>query len=349
MLGRLYSFKFIIGLALLWLGTLAYGLAIYSTQVYREHAITMQVESLETMLELESGQLIRELYDQQKQFALGLQNEEPFQRALRERDSAALVSWLNESYARYQVASGQFRSKAIIVRDLSGEIFAQSSDDGSNSYGGCPTALESIGGALMRLVKPKNVLCSFDGQLFSEVLLPVGGLEPEAYLHVVAYAVEGLKSIETDLSLPISIDNGSGSSLYLSPDWVEPGNGGYLYPVYKLWGDDAFLGATISASFDQQPLIDRLGKTETSFFIITTIATVTALIIVLLLLNRAFMPMNKLRNSVGALLTGKYASISEDKLPSELKDLVVAYNEMVEGLEIETISRRQIEEKLRSE
>jgi diguanylate cyclase (GGDEF)-like protein/PAS domain S-box-containing protein len=52
---------------------------------------------------------------------------------------------------------------------------------------------------------------------------------------------------------------------------------------------------------------------------------------------------------VGALLTGKYTSISDEKLPSELKDLVVAYNEMVEGLEVETISRRHIEEKLRSE
>jgi diguanylate cyclase (GGDEF)-like protein/PAS domain S-box-containing protein len=102
-------------------------------------------------------------------------------------------------------------------------------------------------------------------------------------------------------------------------------------------------------TFDQRPVIDRLEKTETSFFIITTIATVTALLLVLVMLNRAFMPMNKLRNSVGALLTGRYASISEEKLPSELRDLVVAYNEMVEGLEIETISRRQIEEKLRSE
>jgi Amt family ammonium transporter len=83
--------------------------------------------------------------------------------------------------------------------------------------------------------------------------------------------------------------------------------------------------------------------------VITSIATVSALVLVMIMLNRAFLPMNKLRNSVGALLTGKYASIGEDKLPSELKDLVLAYNEMVEGLEIETISRRQIEEKLRSE
>jgi diguanylate cyclase (GGDEF)-like protein/PAS domain S-box-containing protein len=49
------------------------------------------------------------------------------------------------------------------------------------------------------------------------------------------------------------------------------------------------------------------------------------------------------------LLTGKYAPIADDKLPNELRDLVDAYNEMVEGLEIETINRRNIEERLRAE
>ena len=44
MLSRIYSFKFIIGFALLWLGALAYGLAIYSTQVYRDHAIEAQID-----------------------------------------------------------------------------------------------------------------------------------------------------------------------------------------------------------------------------------------------------------------------------------------------------------------
>jgi diguanylate cyclase (GGDEF)-like protein/PAS domain S-box-containing protein len=348
-LSRIYSFKFIIGFALLWLGALAYGLAIYSTQVYREQAIQAQLGSLESMLEHESAEAIQQLYENQKEFAYKLQSEAPFKTALEKRDAARIHAWLGESYTRYQVAAGEFRLKAIIVRDLSGDIFAHSSDDGSNSYGGCPTALESIGGSLIRLLKPKYTLCSFDGQLFSEVLVPVGALEPKAYLHIVAYAVEGLRRIEQQIRIPISIDNSSGASLYRSTDWVGADEGGRLYPSYKLYGDDAFLGATISASFDQQPVIDRLEKTETSFFIITTIATVSALVLVLIMLNRAFMPMNKLRNSVGALLTGRYASISEEKLPSELKDLVVAYNEMVEGLEIETISRRQIEEKLRSE
>lgn len=181
------------------------------------------------------------------------------------------------------------------------------------------------------------------------MLVPVGKPEPGVFLHIVAYAVGGLQGIEQEIRMPIRLDHGSGAPLYRSPDWVGADAGGYLYPVFELYGDDGFLGATISASYDQWPIIERLGETETDFFMITTIATVSALVLVLLLLNRAFLPMNNLRNSVGALLTGRYASISEEKLPSELKDLVLAYNVMVEGLESETISRRQIEEKLRSE
>jgi diguanylate cyclase (GGDEF)-like protein/PAS domain S-box-containing protein len=348
-LDRLYSFKFIISLALLWLGALAYGLAIYSTHVYRNQAIETQIESLQTVLQHEAGEVIQELYDKQKAFGLKLQSEAPFQDALEKRDAVGMEAWIGESYNGYQNASGWFRLKAILVRDLSGDVLAQISDDGLQSYKGCPTALESIGGSLIRLLKPSYSLCSFDGQLYSEVLMPMGDSEPKAYLHIVAYAIEGLMNIEQNIQLPLKIDHGTGSSLYLSDAWVDEDEGGHLYPSYKLYGDDAFLGATISASFDQQPVIDRLAKTETSFFIITTIATISALVLVMIMLNRAFLPMNKLRNSVGALLTGKYASIGEDKLPSELKDLVLAYNEMVEGLEIETISRRQIEERLRSE
>ena len=122
-----------------------------------------------------------------------------------------------------------------------------------------------------------------------------------------------------------------------------------MYPTFKLYGDDAFIGADISAAYDYRPLVERLQHTETGFLVITTMATITALVLVLFMLNRAFQPMTKLRNSVGALLTGKYAAISEDKLPNELRDLVIAYNQMVEGLEIETINRRNIEERLRTE
>ncbi len=349
MLSRLYSFKFIIGIALLWLGVLAYGLAIYSTQVYREHAIQAQIETLQSQLGHESSEALQKLYEQMKFFALRLQRETPFTQAFESRDQVALESWLAESFSRYQVARGQIDLKALVVRDLSGEIVAHSSVDDFYGYQGCAEVLESISGSMIRLIKPQYALCSFDNRLVSEVLMPMGTLAPRGYLQVIANAGTALQRIEHELDMPITVEHGSGRLLFRSDEWAKTGSETHLYPGYKLYGDDAFLGATIYAAFDQQPLIQRLNQTETSFLIITTMATIVALILVLFLLNRAFQPMNKLRNSVGALLTGKYAPIGEEKLPAELRDLVVAYNQMVEGLESETISRRNIEERLRLE
>ena len=349
MLARLYSFKFIIGAALLWLGTLAYGLAIYSTQVYRDHAIETQLEMLQSHIKHESHEVTQNLYDKLRLFALHLQSEEPFRQSLGSRDSNAMEDWLAQSYTHYKLSHEQFQLKAILVRDLSGEVFARSNDDDLDSYTGCAEVLKFIGGSLTRLVKPKYSLCSFDNRLLSEVLVPVGSPGPRAYLHIIADAREGLKKLEDEIRMPTSVVHGSGKSLYRSSDRSDDDFDTHLYPTYKLYGDDAFLGATISAAFDQEPLVARLEDTETSFLIITTIATITAMVLVLFMLNQAFQPMNKLRNSVGALLTGKYAPIGDDKLPDELRDLVVAYNEMVEGLEIETINRRNMEERLRAE
>ena len=113
---------------------------------------------------------------------------------------------------------------------------------------GCHTALVSIARPPLPLLKPSHSLCSFDDQLYAELLVPVGKLEPEAYLHIVAYAVGGLQGIEREIRIPIRVDHASGAPLYRSPHWVGVDAGGYLYPVFKLYGDDGFLGATISAS-----------------------------------------------------------------------------------------------------
>ena len=143
----------------------------------------------------------------------------------------------------------------------------KASDDGQNEYGGCPTALEPIGGSLIRLIKPQYSLCSFENDLFAEVLVPVGALDPKAYLHIVSYAIEGLRSVEQDIGIPLRITGSSDNLLYQSERWVADSDETHLYPLFRLYGDDSFLAATIVGSFDQQPFISRLAQTETSFFV----------------------------------------------------------------------------------
>ena len=65
LLARVYSFKLIICAAFLWLALLVYGLALYSTQIYRELAVENQTESIQLILETESRRLIDNLHDQQ--------------------------------------------------------------------------------------------------------------------------------------------------------------------------------------------------------------------------------------------------------------------------------------------
>ena len=149
--------------------------------------------------------------------------------------------------------------------------------------------------------------------------------------------------------MPLQITTGNKNVRYRSNIWPDNDSDIQLRSVFNLYGDDLILGASIVGSFDQQIFLSHIEHTKGKFLIVTTIAIGIVLIAVLVLLSRAFLPLNKLRNSVGALLTGKHASISEKDLPYELRDLVSSYNEMVEGLETETINRRQMEEKLRSE
>lgn len=349
MLARLYSFKLVICVALLWLILLAYGLAFYSTQLYRDLAVQNLTESLQTMMEVKGREIVESLYDRQNLFALELQNKTSFKRALKSPVEGRLKSWLTENFDSLALETDKFRLKSVILRDLEGEILAQASDNSSQAYSGCIVILNAIAEASFNLKISKNALCSYENNLYSEILVPIDILNSRAYLQVIAYAIDSLKVIEQHMEMPLQITTGNENVRYRSDNWPDSDGESKFYPVYRLYGDDSTLGANIIGSSDQALFLNRLERTEDKFLIVATIATLVTLILVLFLLNRAFTPLNKLRNSVGALLTGKFDSINEKKLPSELRDLVLAYNEMVEGLETETINRRQMEERLRSE
>jgi len=346
---RFYSFKLIISVALLCLTVLAYGLAYYSTLVYRELAVGNQTESLQLLLEAESRQVLDNLNGQQIRFALELQNKNSFRRALNDPDKGHLKSWLRDNFDRIVKDIDEFRLNSLIIRNLEGVIVAQASDDNLRAYGGCIVIQNAIAAASFNRPISKNALCSYKGDLYSEILSPLDNSSSRIYLQVIVNAIDSLKAIEQYVDMPLQISTGNENVRYRSENWPETDHDNYLQPVYRLYGDDSSLGANISGLSDQHLFFNRLEHSRDKFFVVTTIATITALALVLFLLSRAFRPLNKLRNSVGALLTGKPASINEAEVPSELRDLVLAYNEMVEGLEAETISRRQMEEKLRSE
>ena len=335
-------------MALLCLMLLAYGLAFYSTKVYRDLATSNQLESLQTAIATKTQNAIDDLFMDQKRFAKQLQDARPLINALESKDVSVVTLWLEDKFKRHDIMAEKFQLKSLVVRDLSGNVFAQASQ-GLQSFEGCRATSNAVKTLEFQRLKIKGGLCSRNNELFSDVLVTVGGLSPVAYLHVTAYAVDALKSLEQTTQMPMKVTSGLGDLLFQSEDWLDTEQSDYLYPRYHLYDDDFVLGALIYGSFNQRAFLARIDRAQNIFLIIISSVSLFVLLLVFYLLYCAFLPMNKLRNSVGALLTGKYAAINEAHLPQELRDLVQAYNEMVEGLEIETISRREIEERLRSE
>lgn len=343
-----YSFKRIVFVAMLCLVCLAYGLAFYSTKIYRDLATSEQLASLQAGLATKSQNAIDHLYLHQKRFAAELQNAKSLTAGIANHDVVAIASWLDSQMHRKDALTDQFQLKSLIVRDLSGDVLSQASQ-GLQPFTGCRVTIDAINTADFQRARFKRALCTRDELLFSDVLMPVGGLNPVAYLQVIAYAIDGLKSLEQAVGMPLKITNSVGDVLFQSKTWVDTEQNGYLYPRYNLYDDDGSLGANIYGAFNQSSFLNSINRTQNKFLIVTTVASLFVLIVVIYLLYRSFLPMKQLRNSVGALLTGKNSVINEANLPRELRDLVIAYNEMIEVLEVETISRREIEEKLRSE
>ena len=232
---RLYSFKLIIGIAVLWLTLLAYGLAFYSTQVYRELAVENKTESVQLMLETKSREIVDSLYERQIRFALRLQNTNTFKRALKNPNGDRLRTWVTENFDNLARDADRFRLKSMIIRNLDGEILAEASDNGQTYYG-CILTLNAINEASFNRQISKNVLCSHENNLYAEVLAPISMLNSRVYLQIIAYAIDSLKALEEHMDMPVKITTGDKNVRYRSNNWSDNDSDIQLRSVFNLYG-----------------------------------------------------------------------------------------------------------------
>ncbi|MCP3690513.1 MAG: EAL domain-containing protein [Gammaproteobacteria bacterium] len=344
-----YSFKLIVLVAMSGLIMLVYGQGFHSAQVYRELAVENQTEALQMLVALKTNDLIEQVRHQQKGFALALQSQPQFMRALDRLDKTRLQAWMLQYFAEQLEVDPGLNLKTLVVRGPGGAILSRASDKDLPGFNGCPVPHLLPGLATDGKFEPRYTLCSYKGGLYSEVILAIDQQEPKAYLQILVNIVEAFKQLQQDIDRPLLILNENGDEMYRSERWQDMTGDRHLQTMHRVFTTDNLPGADIFIAFDQQSFINQLDRTKTRLLLLTSLWVMAIVAAVLLLLVVILKPLSNLRNSVGAMLTGKYAILSDEKLPTELLDLVHAYNDMVVGLEAETISRREIEEKLRSE
>ncbi len=349
---RLFGIKVITVIGMVVLASLALGLTWYSSDAFQRLALENQYNSNHDLLKLKTIEAIENLYTLQKRFAYRFQNEEAFSRALAVNDKFELDKLLQKNFQRVFATSGLLHFKSLLVRDLDANILAAAYEDDLNPYLGCPLVLDQLTAASgARQLKPKYGLCSYDGHLMAEVVVSVGSLRPRAYLHVIAYADNELEGLDKAINRPVQVLNTEREVLFQSDDWPEvmPADGAMQAVSFTLFGDDNVPGLTVSTLYDQSTFNHLIDETNLNIQLVTVVATLVVLLLVVLLLGVAFKPVDRMRNSVGALLNGQYAPISQHNLPAELDELVTAYNQMVQGLEDASEKQELAEKELLNE
>jgi len=334
------------------LASLAFALSWYSSNVFQALAFENQQHSNLELLKLKANESIADLYEQQKRFAYRLQNEEEFSKPFAADNKPQVRKWLEKSFQRVFSTGGLLHFKSILIRDLENNIYTAVYEDAYKPYSGCPLALDQVTASSgANQLKPKYALCSFDGDLLAEVVVSVGSLQPRAYLHIVAYVKSELEGLDRSINKPVKIVNAQKKELYQSADWpADLQQEGTLKSVsYTLFGDDNVPGLTVSSLYDQSNFNHLIDETKLNILLVTVVTTLVVLMLVVLLLGAAFKPVDRIRNSVGALLNGKYAPISQRNLPVELSELVGVYNQMVNGLEDASEKQELAEKELLNE
>jgi diguanylate cyclase (GGDEF)-like protein/PAS domain S-box-containing protein len=352
MFSRLFSIRAIALTGMIVLTFLALGLAWYSSTTYERFTFENQLQSRSNELSIKAHYLIRELNRRQKMFSYQLQNDKKFRQAIAQGNSSALSEFLQKSFSQVYNNSGLIHFKTLLIRDPQGLIISSAHEDVDSQYKGCPVLIDqikSLSGS--QKLKPRFALCSYDGELYAEAMLSLGALKPKGFMHVIAYTRDQLQGLEQEIQAPVQLVTANHHLLFQSPNWSDATyKGNKFRPVsYRLYGDDHVVGVIVSALFDFSNFNQMVEQTSMRLLIITVSVALLVLVLVILLLGVAFRPLNLIRSSVGALLTGSYMPIKAEKLPLELGEFVEVYNELVYGMQEASQLQKRAEKELISE
>jgi len=350
MLKHWYSFRVIILAALAGLVILAYSIAYYSTAIYYDLAINNQKESIENLLKFQTSGLVKDLQETQKIFAYKLIKEQRFKYFLKKNDHEMLTGWLSQSFKRYFVTAGLLDLHSLHVKDLSYNDIAYSSKNETIANNGCDSINRQLATSSgIQKLKPKYALCFIKGDLYSEVMVPIGVLKPKGYLRVMAKVEHELQKLEYEMNIPIQLLSPSGQQLFSSEHWFEEQLESDLLLTYILHDDIGQSGMLINGLFSLKAFETKIKNTQQQFMQVTTFVTGLSFMLVAYFLNMAYTPLRRLKNSAKLLVEGTYKLVEEKKLPYELEQLVQAFNTMLLALEGESKKRSMVEEHLKDE
>jgi len=326
------SLHAMVALSLLGMGALALALVLLSSWIYREVAHDNRSSAVLNLVRSQTVNIMDEVVDAQRIFALRLVQSPAFQDAWRRRDQAALRARIDAALER-EAADG---NPVVQFVRLHGESLSPVLEaGGANGLRGCPGIIAQArrqppGGSLSRT-------CMLDSGAASTVLLPLSGGGESGYIEVVADPVAALKRIARSPNIALRIDRPSGERLYESGRWAtwsrsEDG----LVVNHLASGDDGSPLLAVRAAANIALLNNELTSTRDFVLLAAGVIVAVAILAALILVRRMMLPLRALQQAAERVSLDGAAARNFEPVPArgpdEIATPIRSFNQMVERI-----------------
>ena len=331
----MWNLRNILFLVIILMGSFYLMSAINIISIYSDEILRNQKLSTQELLASESQYQIEDHEKLSEEFAIRIQFNKQFKKAMNHGNTDTIISFLNDEFFQYYITSEILTINRILVLDLNLNIIARSTEGNSNDYSDS-LCQEVIDEARKRKgterIKSYFGWCTSKEDAYNSVIVPVGTLNPMGYILVISEPYEFLDNIEEKLSAPIQIVSHEGKIGYESDRWQEATKDkNRLVVTYSLNNNHGQGVIDLKIAKDIGDVNDSFDQIRNK--IIVSVGTTTLLIIVILF----FVFKIFLLNPIG-LLTSHLDKISRQETnlgvdlkptgSSEIRGIIASFNTM---------------------
>lgn len=323
------------------MGLLGVALALTTGEIYRHLALTNQREALAELIEANVTERLHQLDKEGQALGQALEQQPAFRRALLSGNRDALRALLDKLTPSPVQAMSLLDQRRLLLFDGAFNRLAVSSG-GKTGLGarGCPELMQLA--ARRRQVSHAQTLStaclSATGRARYALLVPVGTPAVNAYLQVVTDPVPALRSLESNLGIPLKLAVQGEPSVYRSATWPPPeAMGNTLVGSYAITGSTGRPVITVSVMRDVNALQHKLRHTRFQVIGIAVLITLLGVALALITLQiTALRPLNALTQQLRRVQKNK-AHLGEPVEAggiAEIHQLATEFNHMTGELHL---------------
>ena len=340
MTSRSISMRATLAGAFTLVGVLAVGLALIAGSIYQELTFESQRESLAKLVQLKSDEIKTKLLQDARQLGISVQSGRAFKEAQSAGVAFAVADELEQQFSQWLGSARHLKLAKLAVFDRNLEVVAEAAgSEGALAVHGlvCPRLLNRVRQrqGVERLMLGSEICLHQGRPLLS--LLSAMDLKAQSYLQVVVDPAFSLRQLESELQMPVRIEQLNGAVLYRSADWASGElQDQLLHVTQEFVTSSAEPALLIHVANSVQGLHEKLAYTRLIIIAIAIVLTAAVIGLVLLLLQRmTFNPINRLNQQVRRVSEDK-AYLGEEvsvEGNTEVRVLAINFNAMTNKLQ----------------